>query len=195
MSETDIFLSELIGTTKLGLEAQLRTRFYDEVLRLKEKGFSEKEIDDSLIKKIWRENPKKAKQIFAREFKKTTRQETVEILKGLETYKNQDIEDLDEELIENCRLLSDSARQMSKKVTVKKYKKPISKISYIQKHLGVSKNALLSAWFIWFLIIFSLNIFEFIELSYGHEWLSWLLLPPLIVVSIIVWVKKFLLSK
>lgn len=111
-----------------------------------------------------------------------SRKEVINLLKK----SGVNISEIDEEEIENLRNLSTTINSLG---NVKKTSK--------SRYWSVVKSyffPIITAWFIWAFLLFTLDSTNIYVFYNDEEWLAWLFLLPLSGVFIFMWVRKFIIS-
>ena len=184
MSELDKAMSNFLGQTGARPEIQLRTRYFDEVVTLKKKGFAEPEIGNYLKQKFIKENPEQAAFLFG---EGVTQPEFYEHLEkaGLNP------DEIEPAELENLKKTANLVRGLSLR---KAPKKAIS-----TKGTGLTKwiylKSVSAGWAIWLFFVFSINSMGLIHLYDSNEIFAWTISPPIICTAIFFWVKYFVSKK
>ena len=182
MNNLDREMSYFLGAAGAPLKTQLRTRYFDDVVKMSKKGYSDIEIDRSLIAKLIKESPEEAASILGGGM---SREEVENTLQDIGV----DLKDIDEEELERLRKLGSLLKGTGNKNNLK------SKQKFFNTERKFLLKSIVSAWFIWALIIFSLNAIDIMSLYREEEYFAWLVLPPIIGIAIFIWIRKFVLKK
>lgn len=186
MSDFDREISHLFRATGAPAKVQLRTRYFEEVLKMTKRGYTDDEIDKSLISKLIKESPEEAELLLSDGMSREEVEKRL-IDCGIK------LDDVSDEELERLRKLGGvlkglNVRDNNRAATPKRKKHFTEKRKFIFK-------AAVSAWLIWIIVVFSLEAIDVLKLYREEDYLSWLVLPPIVAFSIYVWVNKFILKK
>jgi len=186
MSELDNLMSSVMGSAGFPKRVQLRTKFIDDIDALSKKGMSDEDIDIYLFKKLENEYPSEFYKKFGSISSEISNAEIIQKL-------NESSETDERKLQFSDRQIKNFNQNINKSKIGPNNQSNLNPLSRYSKFKYFLK-ATISGWIVWALLIITLNAINILDIYRKEDWLAWLLFPPIVFISIVIWVKKFILK-
>tara|TARA_R110001583_G_scaffold39090_1_gene125631 strand:+ start:145 stop:786 length:642 start_codon:yes stop_codon:yes gene_type:complete len=202
MGQMSASIARTIGQ---GVNTQARLLFVDEMMELTSKGFSEDEIDKILITKFKVEHPFDAFLAFGGKKAPITDEEAlldlVVLGRGKSEISGEEINAHKEKLEAKKESIQKKNREereeKNQKALARRRKEKVRKnrAKLLERVFGFGWLGIVSCFGIWFALAFTLIELDVVNFWNSSKVLIWYVMPPLIALMIIAWVRNFILKK